>query len=260
MQQISTSRGETEAPCKGPCRGPIGTQLRAGFIGSLPGWAVGITTGALLAKKAPTYGRVALLQSAALGGGILGAITQVALQWKPYGDTWGFTVRAPPKEMPNPTDVDCIGTGDEKRCAYPERSALDLMPGTLIGLNVGLVAGILGAYLPDQSRPGPSWRRVLFVDLAVGAGAIAGATFGCVSNPKCLNQSPEDEDRAIAAGAALLGAGLGFAGGVLLTRHIDDSAPETRSSPPPTMPVATFAPIRDAAGGIGPGVAAMGTF
>jgi hypothetical protein len=259
-QQIITSRGRPVLPCEtGPCRGPIGNQLRAGFIGSLPGWAVGITAGALFAKRAPSYGRVALMQSAALIGGIAGAITQVATQWKPYGSNWEFTVRPPPPEMPKPANVDCDGVGEERRCAYPERSSLDLLPGTLIGLNVGLAAGILGAYLPDQSQPGPSWRRVVLVDLAFGAGAIAGATFGCVSNPQCLNGRPLDDDRGIAAGAALLGGALGLAGGILLTRNIADAKPSSQTATA-AMPVATIAPMRDVAGGMAPSFTAVGAF
>ena len=259
-QQIITSRGAAVLPCRGgPCRGPIGTQLRAGFIASLPGWAVGLTAGALFAKKAPTYGRVALIQSAALGGGIMGAITQVALQWKPYGNSWEYTVRQP--ENPDVPGTDrCDGIGDDKRCAYEEKSALDLVPGALIGLNVGLAAGILAAYLPDQSRPGPSWKRVLLVDLAVAAGAIAGATFGCVSNPSCLKGTPGEGDRGIAAGAALLGGGLGLAGGILLTGSVDDGVSDSGRPAPTSMPVATFAPVRDAAGAMAPAFAAMGSF
>jgi hypothetical protein len=260
-QQIITSRREPVLPCMGgPCRGPLGNQLRAGFIASIPGWAVGITAGALFANKAPSYGRVALMQSAALIGGIAGAMTQVATQWKPYGANWEYTVRPPPPDMPDPgADIRCDPIGEDRRCAYPERSMLDLLPGTLIGLNVGLAAGIMGAFLPDQSQPGPSWRRVLLVDLAFGAGAIAGATFGCVSNPSCLSGRPADGDRGIAAGAALLGGALGLAGGILLTRNIEDTG-RPSSTATATMPVATIAPIRDVAGGMAPSFAAMGAF
>src|SRR5581483_8362903 len=49
IQQTITSHGTLEPGCVGPspCRGPIGEQLRAAFIGSVPGLALGLTTGAL---------------------------------------------------------------------------------------------------------------------------------------------------------------------------------------------------------------------
>jgi hypothetical protein len=264
-QQLSTFLGSTKPPCPGPCRGPFGDQLRAGFFGSLPGLAVGLTGGALLARKhAPTYGRVALIQSAALLGAVSGAVTQVALRWKPYGSDWAWSVRTVDKDTAAAQQPDrCIpAQGGLWSCAFSQTtSALDLAPGALIGLNVGLAAGLLAAYLPDQSRRGPSWRRVVLVDLAVGAGMIAGATFGCVANPSCLNTSVSKEpERAVAAGSALLGGVLGAVGGVLLTRHVDDSPIDSsgRSSTP--MPMATFAPMRDSAGRVSPAVSALGIF
>jgi hypothetical protein len=280
-QQISTWRQPRQDPCPGPgpCRGPLGDQLRAGFFGSLPGIAVGLTGGALLSRKhAPTYGRVALIQSGALFGGIVGALSQVATQWQPYGTGWPYSVRG--TTNPDPVmgivlggvmndprtgrKVDCpyVGLpGEQTTCAFSENSFLDFVPGTLIGLNVGLVGGLLAAYLPDQSRYGPTWKRVVLVDLAVGAGMIAGGTFGCVANYTCLtstNSSPAD--RAVAAGAALAGGVVGLVGGVLLTRHVDDDKADSppRSSTP--MPVATFAPMRDVAGNMSPAFAAMGFF
>jgi hypothetical protein len=279
-QQLATYHSAAQPPCpgRGPCRGPLGDMLRAGFIGSLPGWAAGITGGALLARKhAPTYGRVALIQSGALGGAIVGALTQVAVQWRPYGEGWGYTVRvvanptmAPlPQFVPGgvttgntPCPYDYSNVNMNSTCAFKETSLLDLMPGMLIGLNVGLAAGLLGAYLPDQRNYGPSWKRVVLVDLAAGAGMIAGATFGCVANPNCLKQAQvqDSRDRAIVAGAALGGGALGLIGGVLLTRHVDDAVPDTAVRASATMPIATFAPMRDAAGNISPALAAIGTF
>ena len=135
---------------------------------------------------------------------------------------------------------------------------MDLMPGALIGLNVGLAAGLLGAYLPDQKEYGPTWQRVLLVDAAVVAGGVAGATIGCVANPSCLNQDPDDRDRAIAAGAALLGGALGFVGGVLATHHVGEEP--SPHDPAPSIPMATFAPMRATDGSMIPAVAAFGSF
>jgi hypothetical protein len=144
-------------------------------------------------------------------------------------------------------------------------SALDLGPGTLIGLNVGLLAGLIGAYVPDQSHYGPTWQRVLFVDLAAAAGAIAGGVFGCVFNVDgCLKaQNPLPEARAIEAWAALGGAGVGAIAGVFGTRRFEDEMPDGRTtgeSASATMPVVTVAPMRDATGGVVPSFAAMGSF
>ncbi len=50
-----------------------------------PGLGLGLTAGALSSKHAPTYGRGWLIQSAAAGGAISGALLQVATKWKPYG-------------------------------------------------------------------------------------------------------------------------------------------------------------------------------
>src|SRR4029079_18130012 len=65
---------ENGAPMPQRCRPKLGLLLRAGFVGSLPGLTIGLTTGALLADRAPTYGRVAVIQSAALGGSLAGAL------------------------------------------------------------------------------------------------------------------------------------------------------------------------------------------
>jgi hypothetical protein len=277
VQQIVTASGTRQDPCPGPgpCRGTLGDQLRAGFIGSAPGLALGLTGSVLLRHRAPTYGRVAIIQSAALGGAMSGALMQVALRWKPYGTGWPWTVRQVdnmgadskgdiPGGVVGPGTGNCMPPGPPSTaqisCAFQERSILDLLPGTLIGLNVGLAAGLLGAYVPDQSKYGPSWQRVLLVDAATLAGGVAGATIGCVANPSCLRQTPDDVDRAIAAGAALLGGAVGLVGGLVLTRGDEGSPlpPDTRAAT--QLPIATVTPMRDAAGAMIPAFAAMGSF
>ena len=269
-QQFASHGDTVQAPCTGPgpCRPPLGIQLRAGFIGSLPGLAIGLTTGALTADHAPTYGRSALIPSAALGGALTGALVQLATRWRPYGSEWEQTVRKPAGtddaangfvgSLSVPCRyVDGVSLSKQMDCAFPDTSVLDLMPGALIGLNVGLAAGLLAAYLPDQSKYGPSWKRVLLVDFAVGAGMLAGGTAGCVANTNsCLVGNPSVEARAISAAAALGGGAIGLVGGILLTRHVDDEpqAPSTIASTLILMPTPALP------GGSLPGLSAMAAF
>jgi hypothetical protein len=266
MDWASTNDG-----CLGsaPCRPTLGNQLRAWFVGSLPGFALGIGVGAATAKRAPTYGRVLLIQSAALGGALTGALTQVALRWKPYGTEWEYTqitnvpAGAAPADVPTGHKADgsaCDTYGG--LCASRTTSVLDLAPGALIGLNVGLAAGLLGAYLPDQTRYGPTWRRVLLVDLAAVSGALAAGVGACVALvDDCLKAKQTSEDaRAVAAGAALLGGGLGILGGFILTRHFDEDQPAAPPSATVSVPMATLIPLRSATGDVIPAFAAMGTF
>ncbi len=267
-QQIDTALDTVQPPCpgRGPCRGALGDELRAGFYGSVPGFALGLTGSVLLRNRAPSYGRIAMIQSAALFGAAAGALAQYAARWQPYGEGWDWTTRNYNEYATNnmpPNGAKClpnVAPDGTVECAVPEKSVMDLMPGALIGLNVGLAAGLLGAYLPDQSNYGPTWQRVLLVDAAVVAGGVAGATVGCVANPSCLNQpTPTARDRSIVAGAALLGGALGLIGGIVATGRGNegDQPPPSPSSP---MPVATFAPMRAADGSVVPAVASMGSF
>jgi hypothetical protein len=220
----------------GPCRPTTGKHLQGAFVGSLPGLAVGLTAGSLFAHRAPTYGRVTLIQSAALGGAITGGLMQVALQWKPYGPNWDYKTHT--------------------------SSVLDLVPGAMIGLNVGLVGGLLAAYLPSQSKYGPSWRRVLLVDLAAGAGALAAGIGACVALvDNCLiAQQPDQDARSFAAVAAIAGGTLALSAGLVLTRHIDDDNDGSGAPAPGTMPIATFAPLRAANGTTVPGFVGLVQF
>lgn len=231
-----------------------GAQLRAALIGSLPGLLLGTGTAALLTDSAPTYGRVALIQSAAAGGAVVGSLVSVGLQWNPFHFQ---------EVAQQPDSTGNLGPPH----LQDARSVLNLSLPAVIGLNVGLGAGLLGAYLPDQSRYGPSWQRVLLIDLAAGAGALAGGIFGCVADPDCVDEDPKKTPgaRARAADIALLAGGLGLVGGILLTRNVDrvsssaGNAPNgaSPSSPPPTI---GLVPARDAQGGLTPMVAAAGLF
>ena len=173
--QMATHFGGPSPPClPEPCRADVGDQLRAGFVGSIAGLGLGLTAGALSSKHAPTYGRGWLIQSAAAGGAISGALLQVATKWKPYGADWQHNVVQ--RDASHIAGLPCVDTGTMSNPApgdgYPmelynckdtetSTSALDLAPGTLIGLNVGLLAGLMGAYLARSVA--------LRSDLAAGA-------------------------------------------------------------------------------------------
>jgi len=148
-QATSDRTVDQTQPSLGPYlpRPKLSSTMRAAFVGSLPGLAVGITAGSLLSSRAPTYGRVALIQSAAAAGAVFGALVSATLrtgssQYQMLGK---------------------VGEDPALKILPAEYSILDLSLPALIGLNVGLGAGLLGAYLPDQTRYGPSWKRIVSV-------------------------------------------------------------------------------------------------
>ena len=239
----------------------LGSQLRGALFGSIPGLVVGTTAAALFRDHAPTYGRVSLIQSAAAGGAIVGSLAALAFRWNPFQF----------KEVYDPAPTDrCNETSPlDQACLRDTRSVLNLSLPALIGLNVGLAGGLLGAYLPDQSVYGPTWQRIMLIDLAAGAGALAGGIFACVADSDCVRHSG-DTARAHAAEVALLTGGLGLVAGIFLTGNsaanpattnttvpaAPSKAPEPET-PPPTL---GLFPGRDATGGVVPMVAAAGMF
>gem|GEM_PF-1329447 len=253
VNQLETSKvvdptlGDTQStPLSAYMQRPrLSLQLKYAFVGSLPGIVVGTTLGALQAHRAPTYGRVALIQSAAAGGAVVGGLTAVALKWQVF--KWQKVVR--------PADA-----GNPSMTTAADASLLDLSLPALIGLNVGLAAGLLGAYLPDQSRYGPSWTRIALIDLAAGAGALGAGIFACVSDDKgCLTAPPDSMARARTAGAALLGGVAGVAAGILLTRNVDAPRAPTAQTPPPSVAIMPL-PVSTVRGGIMPMLSALGVF
>jgi hypothetical protein len=173
--------------------GLAGLTLSSSFLGTWIGGAGGLVAGTAagpwLDRVAPTYGRVTLVHSAAAAGALAGALSVAA-----FGRELGL---------------------DQKR---------HTAPAVLIGLNLGLGAGLAMAYLPDQSRYGPSWQRVLLVDLGGAAGALAGALIDTVG--QCLREPRSDnecrfEESARTPKLALLGGAVGFAAAWLLTRGYD---------------------------------------
>jgi hypothetical protein len=193
----------------------------ATWLGGAAGLTAGAFAGWWLDDKAPNYGRVALIQSAALLGAAGGMVAVPALGLYPqFRPAW-------PAYM---TAYNHYRDDIRRRLAW----------GMLFGLNVGVAAGLAMAYLPDQSKYGPSWQRVLMVDLAGLAGAIFATTIELCSrsgNVSCANDTTAKLDERTAR-FALVGAGVGILTGWLLTMDFDRDL-EKR----PEMPVLSLMPL-----------------
>ena len=207
------------------------------------GGAAGLTTGAFagwwLDDKSPNYGRVALMQSSALLGTVAGAIAVSAIG------------RYPTFNEVDPQLVDSqISDNDPREKAYIDhynhyRNQIKqrLAWGMLAGLNVGLGAGLAMAYLPDQRNYGPSWQRVIMVDLAGIAGAVFASAIEVCSRTSqgesihCADQNDANATRRTAR-FALIGAGLGVFTGWLLTMNFDRESPQR-----PELPMLSFIPL-----------------
>jgi len=146
---------------------------------------------------------------------------------------------------------------------------LDRTLPTLIGLNAGLAAGLMGAYLPDQSQYGPSWRRVLLVDLGAGAGVVAGMVSGCLSNSNCYNPKGSGsanngqagpDARARTAVSGLVGGAVGAAAAWFLTSGSDRN--DASSNDGPSVPFTPSVGLLQTPGQTGavPGAVVFGIF
>jgi hypothetical protein len=205
--------------------------LTSAWVGGATGLTLGAITGVVLDDKAPNYGRVAIIQSGAAIGALAGALSSPA----------------------------SIPRGKEEPRIPPSW-------GVFGGLNLGLTAGLALAYLPDQTVYGPSWQRVMLVDLATAAGAVAGAIVtivpGCIGADTCGFSANEPADRRRIAISALIGGSVGLAAGWLLTRTYDQgksAPPLERSSVSFMLP--TLFPVESPAGTrTVPGLAAGGFF
>jgi hypothetical protein len=213
--------------------------LASAAIGGALGLGLGAAAGTVFDEKAPNYGRVAIIQSGAAVGLMAGALAIPAFD---------------------------IGVD------HPHRKPLTLWA----GLNLGLGAGLALAYLPDQSSYGPTWRRVLLVDLAVAAGTVAGALVNimgrclrekeseiCSFEPGASSGKTSEEAAQETAQFALIGAGVGLAAGWLLTQDYDrnNSAP-LESAPLAAIPFPTLLPVTTSDGGtrLVPGLVSQGRF
>jgi len=216
----------------------------ATWLGGAGGLLGGAVAGWWLDDLSPNYGRVSLIQSSALLGTVAGAIAISAIGRYP----------ASPQAPTDPNK----GSDDPEEIAYKEalanfdknfntnydsyRNKLKqrMAWGMLAGLNVGLAAGLAMAYLPDQSVYGPSWQRVMMVDLAIIAGSVFATTIELCSRnsvESCANDTNAKLNSRTAR-FALAGAGMGLLAGWLLTMNYDHDH-ETR----PERPMVSFIPL-----------------
>jgi hypothetical protein len=211
----------------------------ATWLGGAAGLTAGAFAGWWLDDRSPNYGRVSLVQSSALIGTIAGAIAVSAIGQYP---TAVPTRQALISWHPNTGDPEQIDAYNHYRNQIKQRMAW----GMLAGLNVGLAAGLAMAYLPDQNVYGPSWQRVVMIDLAGFAGAVFATTIelcsrtstlgGENSRVHCADASATLNSRT--ARFSLVGAGLGLLAGWMLTMNYDRPR-DTR----PELPPLSFIPL-----------------
>jgi PEGA domain len=205
----------------------------ATWLGGAAGLTAGAFAGWWLDDRSPNYGRVSLIQSSAVLGTVAGAISISAIGQYPA------TVATPPAKDDNgnplpPNDPRVIAYNN-----YRNQIKQRMAWGMLAGLNVGLAAGLAMAYLPDQNVYGPSWQRVIMIDLAGFAGAIFATTIELCSRTTtdhCADTSATLNSRT--ARFSLVGAGLGLVAGWMLTMNYDRPR-DTR----PELPPLSFIPL-----------------
>ena len=214
----------------------LGLALTQGKAGAWLGGVVGLGAGSLAGwwqeDHAPNYGRVAVIQSGAFLGAAAGLLAVPALG---FGLEPGSTIRA-----------DRIGWG------------------ILAGINAGLATGLALAYLPDQRAYGPSWQRVILIDLTAVAGGFAGALVqmcvsGQTSNGFCGNAQIGPK----MARYALAGSAIGLAAGFFLTWRYDKHSDNPQQGKPATgLPLPSALPVQTTDGrwALVPGLMSQGQF
>ena len=204
----------------------------ATWLGGAAGLTAGAFAGWWLDDLSPNYGRVALIQSSALLGAVAGAISVSAVGRYP---SFGQTNQHYVTWYPYDSTEDSVAFNN-----YRNQIKQRMAWGMLAGLNIGLVAGLTMAYLPDQTVYGPSWQRVIMVDMAILAGAVFATTIELCSRnsgDSCANNT-DAKLNSRTARFALAGAGMGLLAGWLLTMNYDQ-AREIR----PERPMVSFIPL-----------------
>jgi hypothetical protein len=241
----------------------------ATWLGGAAGLTAGAFAGWWLDDLSPNYGRVSLIQSSALLGAVAGAIAISAIGRYPAspGD---FALTNPKLDPSSEQQVAYNKALDSYNKAYDNyrnRLKQRVAWGMLAGLNVGLAAGLAMAYLPDQSVYGPSWQRVIMVDMAGLAGAVFATTIELCSRTDngahvhCADSSTTLNSRT--ARFSLVGAGLGLVAGWLLTMNYDRHR-EARPELPPVslIPLPGVVPVESTTGTaeLLPGLISQGRF
>ena len=214
------------------------------WVGGAAGLVAGAVAGWWLDDKAPNYGRVAVIQSSALLGTVAGAISVSALGAYPR------TVSAPTSTDSNycaqqPQPQDCVAYNN-----YRNQVKSRLAWGMFAGLNVGLATGLAMAYLPDQRAYGPSWQRVIMVDMAGIAGMVfaSGIELCTRAGGHCANDNNATLDHRTAR-FALVGASLGLFTGWLLTVNYDRDSQQRSELPPLSfIPLPGAVPVESTSG------------
>jgi hypothetical protein len=205
--------------------------LSGALVGGMAGLGVGSLAGWWLDDRAPNYGRVAMIQSSAFLGAAAGVLAIPAM---------GYCLRCN-----NGT------TTNTKRIGW----------GMLGGINTGLLVGLGLAYLPDQQVYGPSWQRVIAIDLAAVAGGVIGALVQICrtkdSNGKAYCGSTEIGPDM--ARYALAGGLVGLVTGWVLTMKYDKHEPTKQ---PASVPLPSAIPVQTTDGkwALVPGLMSQGKF
>jgi hypothetical protein len=219
--------------------------LSGAWLGGVAGLSLGSVAGWWLDDHAPNYGRVAVIQSGAFLGAVAGVLAIPAV---------GYALQF------NTTTTNKDGSVTTTPTIHKDRVGW----GLLAGINAGLVAGLALAYLPDQRNYGPSWQRVMLIDLAAVAGGFTGALVQmCVSGRTGKGFCGNTEIGPKTARYALAGSAVGLAAGLVLTwrydKHNDNVA---QGHPSRGVPLPSALPVQtpDGRWALVPGLVSQGQF